>query len=761
MVLDTAESLLDAIRETRLLDEQQLGALLPLLDKLSTSRDLGRVLIQKGFLTAFQVNQLLQGRGKRLVLGPYLLLERLGAGGMGEVFKACHLRLKRLAAVKVINQDRLNHPNAVQRFLREAESAAKLSHPNIVAVYDAGEQDGTHFIAMEFIDGIDLGRLVQLAGLLPVGQACDAIRQACLGLHHAHAAGFVHRDIKPANLLVAPHTPRPEKIPFGDPSRLLACFAGGTVKVLDMGLVYLESERLQASDAGLTQKGVVIGTIDYLAPEQAKHSRRVDRRADLYSLGCTLFHLLAGQVPFPEGLPLDKLLKHQLDAPPRLRTLRPDVPLALENIIVRLMAKRPDDRFQSAAELAEVLAPFATSAQSFSPLPPSPGLGEDFSSIPDTEFPPSRFEQLAPTRLVAPPPIPPTEAAFNLDGSKRTLAPPPLPPTLAEPFPPRGGTERWWWLLGGVVAVVVVLFFLGKVLSPKEQTIDEEVELVHPLILPTYIPAETALVIGIDFQQWHKSPLLTDEKNRNSPLPANFQGLLHLLGMDAEQDLETARLMIPTGAFDRSLILAKGRFDKDNFLTGPRGLHKQTEGNGRLYRHVSADRKKDPLYVAFESPYFLMGGNREAVLGGLSDTQSPVIRNEDARAALEAVDRSQMLWIAGTLTDLGTLPKLPDATMERALRSILKGTKRLVGGIARTKTNLTMKFSFQTASEAEALELAKHLKEQQDNFNLVLAFTPAKNKPARLWLRLFGKAKLERKGIVVTLHHQIPAGNEP
>jgi serine/threonine-protein kinase len=351
MIVATPNELVETIRDLELIDADRLSVLGVLARRFVTPRELAGQLIRREWLTAFQVNQLLQGRGRALRMGPYILIERVGSGGMGEVFKAEHCRLRRPAAVKVVSRDRLGKTNALQRFLREAESAAKLSHPNIVAVYDFGAVEETHYLAMEYIDGIDLARLVDANGPLPVTLACDFIRQAALGLHHAHEQGFVHRDIKPQNLLVAPRGSRGAGQPVG-----FEGYAGGTVKILDMGLIRPQAD---SEERKLTQHGVVIGTIDYLAPEQALNAHQVDRRADLYSLGCTFYHLLAGRVPFPGGSPLDKLLHHQTNFPTSVRELRSDVPADVEAILLAMLAKTPDKRMQTAAEAAVALSRFS------------------------------------------------------------------------------------------------------------------------------------------------------------------------------------------------------------------------------------------------------------------------------------------------------------------------------------------------------------------------------------------------------------------
>jgi serine/threonine-protein kinase len=349
MLIASTGELLEAIREAGLLDDAQFADMEQTSDAHSAEpREIARALLKAGWLTAFQLNQLLQGRGGRLVIGPYRLLERIGEGGAGEVFKARHYRLRRVAAIKLVRRERLSDARVLARFQREAEAAAQLAHPNIVTLYDADWAGDVYFLAMEYVDGVDLGRLVRDSGPLSVARACEYTRQAALGLHHAHERGLVHRDVKPANLLLG---------------------NDGVVKVLDLGIA-----RLHASDAGarpeLTQAGVVVGTVDYLAPEQAKDARTADRRADVYGLGCTLYHLLTGRPPFAEGATLDKLLRHQTEPPQPLRKARPDAPPGVAAVVERLLAKRPDDRFQTMAVVAAALGALAAKAAKIdTPMP--------------------------------------------------------------------------------------------------------------------------------------------------------------------------------------------------------------------------------------------------------------------------------------------------------------------------------------------------------------------------------------------------------
>jgi serine/threonine protein kinase/WD40 repeat protein len=267
----------------------------------------------------------------------YRIVAALGTGGMGTVYRAEHRLMDRPVALKVIRGDLLGNEALVERFRREVKSAARLvSHPNIVVAYDAEQAGGTHMLVMEFIEGTDLARLVDRRGPLPVGEACEYVRQAALGLQHAFEDGMVHRDIKPQNLM---RTTR------------------GQIKILDFGLARFASE--VASLGGVTAEGMVLGSADYIAPEQIDDPHSADIRADIYSLGCTLYYLLAGHPPFPSGNLIQKLRAHGEEAPRPLVALRADVPPDVAAIVGRMMAKDPSRRFRTPDEVAQALVPFA------------------------------------------------------------------------------------------------------------------------------------------------------------------------------------------------------------------------------------------------------------------------------------------------------------------------------------------------------------------------------------------------------------------
>ncbi len=262
----------------------------------------------------------------------YLLLGKLGEGGMGVVYKAQHRRMHRLVAIKMLSPKTMKSPEAIQRFYREVEAAAKLTHPNIVAAFDAREYQGTHYLVMEYVEGQDLAKLVKQHGPLPVEKAVDYALQTARGLQYSHGEGVVHRDIKPGNLLLDKK---------------------GTVKILDMGLARLEVAAARDDSGGerLTQSGQVMGTCEYMAPEQALDTHTADARSDIYSLGCTLYRLLIGQPPYQGDTLMKVLLAHRELPIPSLRRVRPEVPEQLDTVFQKMMAKEPKDRYQSMGEV--------------------------------------------------------------------------------------------------------------------------------------------------------------------------------------------------------------------------------------------------------------------------------------------------------------------------------------------------------------------------------------------------------------------------
>src|SRR5438445_1497838 len=273
-------------------------------------------------------------------LGEYDLLEKLRQGGMGAVYRARHVRLGKAAALKLVRPDHARSSEARARFEREMRSVGQLDHPHLVAAHYAGEHEGRLFLVMELLDGVDLAQVVSRTGPLRPAEACELARQTAVGLQYVHERGLVHRDIKPSNLLLA---------------------SDGIVKILDLGLARLTANSHEGLD--LTGRGCTLGTIDYMAPEQQQDASHVTAAADLYSLGCTLYHLLAGRPPFSHRKSYaDKLIAHRQEPVPDLRTLRPDIPEALAAMVERLLAKAPADRFPHAQAVADTLAPSAAGA---------------------------------------------------------------------------------------------------------------------------------------------------------------------------------------------------------------------------------------------------------------------------------------------------------------------------------------------------------------------------------------------------------------
>jgi serine/threonine protein kinase len=319
-------------------------------------------LLSSGALTDYQFEAISQGRQAELRVGNYDILSRLGAGGMGTVFKARHRRMKRVVALKVLSAALSTDTAFVLRFQREVETIARLSHPNVVMAYDADEAEIGHFLVMEFVDGPDLASLVEKDRAFDVPRAVDCVLQSARGLAYAHAQGIIHRDVKPHNLLRDP---------------------GGTVKVTDLGLARLS--QVGGAASSLTQAGGIVGTPDYMPPEQAFDSASTDHRADIYSLGCTLYFLLTGGPPYSGKSIMAILLKHREGAIPSLVKVRADVPPELDRVFQRMVAKSVTDRYQTMAEVVAAFEAIAVQVglqpTSAAQRPPAPAQTSSGSSI--------------------------------------------------------------------------------------------------------------------------------------------------------------------------------------------------------------------------------------------------------------------------------------------------------------------------------------------------------------------------------------------
>jgi serine/threonine protein kinase len=310
---------------------------LPPTEQPQSAEELSRRLVDGGVLTEYQVETLSSDGADPLLLGDYEILEEVGSGGMGVVYRARHRRMKRVVALKMLPASVCEDELAVKRFMREVEVAAQLNHRNIVAALDAREEQGTHYLVMEFVEGRDLATLVQQEGPLSLARALHYILQAAAGCAYAHDLGVIHRDIKPANLLVDDQD---------------------VVKILDMGLarrILTVGEEETASLSSLTNAGLIMGTLDYLSPEQALNSRDVDHRTDIYSLGCTLFYLLVGRPIYDGGTPLERLIAHREKPIPSLADVCAEAAPAWDAAFRRMVAKRPEDRFGSMHEVIRAL----------------------------------------------------------------------------------------------------------------------------------------------------------------------------------------------------------------------------------------------------------------------------------------------------------------------------------------------------------------------------------------------------------------------
>lgn len=334
------DELLKLIRKSGMVDEPRLEAYLERL-RLSGPipvdvRKLAGAMVRDGVLTYFQAEQFMLGKWRGFTIGKYKLLERIGFGGMGQVFLCEHMYMRRRVAIKVLPPAKAEEPAALGRFYREARAAAALDHPNIVRTHDIDQDGNLHFLVMEYVDGSSLLEIIKKKGPMAIDRACHYVAQTLQGLDHAFRVGVIHRDIKPGNVLVD---------------------RTGSAKILDMGLARF----YHSDDDMLTKKydeKSVLGTADYVAPEQTINSHDVDVRADIYSLGATFYYLLAGHPPFPEGTVSQKLIAHQTKRPTPVSTLRPEVPAGLNAVVERMMAKSIDERYQSPAEAFEALQPF-------------------------------------------------------------------------------------------------------------------------------------------------------------------------------------------------------------------------------------------------------------------------------------------------------------------------------------------------------------------------------------------------------------------
>jgi serine/threonine protein kinase len=461
----TREEFFDLVRRSEVVEGERLDTFSRQCVDSGTALDhpktVAEQMVRGGLLTNFQARQILAGKWRRFRIGgKYKLLEQIGAGGMGQVFLCEHVVMRRFVALKVLPADKLQDPSSLERFKREARAAASLDHPNIVRAFDIDQDEKTHFLVMEYVDGESLQNIVSKHGKLDVNRAANYIRQAALGLQHAHQAGLVHRDIKPGNLLVD---------------------RSGTVKVLDLGLARLTNERKD----NLTEKydeGAVLGTADYLAPEQAMHNK-VDIRADIYSLGATFFFMLAGRAPFEDGTLTQKLLWHQIRKIPSVLEHRNDVPMELAAVIDKMLSKVPDDRYATPEAVAEALAPWANQ-----PIEPPPDAWmpkrSRAASVPGAQGDAPGLGDSPSSRSGGPRSTPPLSRPSNSTPVPKTMLTPAAAPKLtaarearrAEERRPRPkpasatNTKMILQIVGGSLASLAVIFGLVWAFTGKSES---------------------------------------------------------------------------------------------------------------------------------------------------------------------------------------------------------------------------------------------------------------------------------------------------
>ncbi|MEM7561114.1 MAG: protein kinase, partial [Planctomycetota bacterium] len=413
----------------------------------SDAQTYAKALVEANVLTSFQAKAIYEARIKGLTFGEYIILDQLGKGGMGIVYRARHRRMDRLVAIKVLPRFAMATKGMVGRFYREVKTAGKLMHPNIVAALDASEDDGLHYLVMEYVEGQDLRKVLQQSGPLELEHAVDCILQAARGFQYAHEQGIIHRDIKPANLLID---------------------GNGVVKILDMGLARatsvanedlarsssaapLTEEQLSDSatnqavsmhtilgqdtathndETWLTAAGEVMGTLDYMSPEQFTDSHNVDERGDIYSLGCTLYRLLTDRKPFAATTVGESFSAHRSAPIPALRKYRPDIPFQLETVFRRMLAKEPGERQNSMSQVIEELEEALTHLRA-PQLQPAPRLYPDNA----------------------------TDSAAGISDSALSLAPPSTQHLRSTDRPKRRRAIPIGWIAAGSLALSLLVVY--------------------------------------------------------------------------------------------------------------------------------------------------------------------------------------------------------------------------------------------------------------------------------------------------------------
>jgi eukaryotic-like serine/threonine-protein kinase len=463
---NSVEEFVQLVRQSGMVDEPKLADYLAHRaaagDLPADARLVASDMIRDGIITRFQSEQFLQGRWSGFVIGKYKLLERVGVGGMAQVFLCEHVQLRKRFAVKVLPPSKADQPAALGRFFREARAASTIEHPNVVRTHDV-DNDGTfHFIVMDYVEGPNLLEVVRKFGPMDLGRAASYVRQVAEGLDHAFRNGIIHRDVKPGNILID---------------------RTGHARLLDLGLARFYNDHTDQLTIKYDDK-IVLGTADYIAPEQVANSHAVDIRADIYALGSTLYYLLAGHPPFPTGSVSQKLLWHRTKEPTPIREVRPEVPEPLAAVLAKMMAKEPKSRYQTPAQVSTAIAEFVpvvvplpnpeemprlspAATEQPDPLAPSghdhpTQAGRDSATTeaqPPGEIPtqlpvPAVIPQRLQIDIETPPPAIPTPSPESPRGALKAVEQPvqPVadPPSVPKPIP-------WALIVGvGVAAIAVI-----------------------------------------------------------------------------------------------------------------------------------------------------------------------------------------------------------------------------------------------------------------------------------------------------------------
>jgi len=611
----TVDSLVEALRGRPILTPKQFDELIHQhAPAQSDTLELTRTLIRLGWLTIYQAKKLISGRPDDLMIGQYVILDKLGEGGMGKVYKATQLSLNRVVALKILRNSLLRSHTALKRFQREVRAAARLRHANIVHVFDADHVGDRHFLCMEYIDGIDLAKLVKTRGALPIATACSYVRQAAMGLQHAHDHGMVHRDIKPGNLLVAAD----ERGQYS---------ARNIVKILDMGLARSRQGDINADSFSteITRAGTVIGTPDYMSPEQAKNSSTVDRRSDLYSLGCTFYHLLTAEIPFPNGTPLEKLMQHQMDQPRPVQQLRADVPPEVANIVHHLLAKRPDDRFQSAAALAKAVAPWTTGTALLAGPPPPAEAVDPLSEVLESSHP---FD-------------------FHIESEPPTPGPERRPPSSRRLPRQAPRDKRLLTRLAIVIAMFLAFLAVGAVAAdmllgrkkadespstpgrhdpPKNEPAKAPTAKAKPDPPPArdletaekFLPDDASAVALFDLKHWHATPAVRSIVL--VPVAEQLASFRNATGVDPLNTVE--RVVVGLSPNEEAVIILQGRSLVspqlvDGVKTIPGVRFEPAWDNGPELAIFSGEKPEQSLYAVASETSVVLSAQRRRVVEAL------------------------------------------------------------------------------------------------------------------------------------------------